>query len=199
MGAHSAGEELVAEEQTETLPEVRPSGLWSRWRAQVRADRRWQVLWAIVVAAALVVGAVCLYSGLQSRAEPVQPDHTAVQAAADGVAALMTFSPDDTPQQRTEVEKHLTGTLAADYAARGPDVVFPEAVASKISMKTTVSSAAPGEEHDQQMSVLVFATQEVVVGKQQDYPTRIGIARWATVTKVGDVWRLSRVENVSPQ
>lgn len=198
MGTHSrddAGVGAVAEPERPAAG----SGPWSRWRAQVPGDRRWQTAWALVTVAALVVAVVGWVVGVQSRAEPAVPDHTAVRAASEGVAALMTFTPDDSAAQRAEVQKHLTGALAADYAARGPDVVFPDAVSAKVSMRTTVSSAAPGERHDEQMSVLVFATQEVTVGKQQDYPTRTGIARWATVTRVGDVWRLSRVENVSPQ
>lgn len=203
MGAHSKSEETPEQSPvlpTPVVPPATPSGSrWARWRTQVRGDRRFQIWWALIAVIAIAVAAVGFTVGVQSRAEPAQPDHQAVRAAADAVTALMTFTPDDTPAQREAVAKQLTGTLAADYAARGPDVVFPNAVASKVSMKTTVSNAAPGSAHDELLTVLVFATQEVTVGKSQDYPTRIGIARWATVTRIGDVWRLSRVQNVSPQ
>ena len=171
----------------------------TRWRNQVPGDRRWQTLWLIVSVIAIAVAAVGFTFGAQSRADSAHPDHTAVRAAVDGVTALMTFTPADAPDRRADVAKHLTGSIAADYKARGADVVFPNAVASKVSMKTTVSSAAPGEKHSDFMTVLVFATQEIQVGQSDDYPERVGIARWITVTKVDQNWRISRVENISPQ
>ncbi len=176
-----------------------PHSLRRRWRRQPRGDRRLQAAAAVVVVIAALVAAIGFTSGVQSRAEPQPADHTAIRAAVDAVTALMTFTPGDTPKQRAAVAEHLTGALSADFAARGPDVVFPDARASDISMKTTVSSAALGDRHGELARVLIFATQEIVVGKQQDYPTRVGIARWATVSKVNDVWRLSRVTTVSPQ
>lgn len=200
MGAHSVPELAVGEQQG--VGQARRSAAtdpWSRWRSQVPGDRRWQMLWAVVGVVAVAIAAVSFTVGAQSRAQPEQPDHTVVRAAADGVAALMTFGPDETPQQRDDVAKHLTGTLAADYAARGPDVVFPNAVASKVAMKTTVSSAAAGERHGDFETVLVFATQEITVGGRDDSMERVGIARWVTVTKVEDDWRVSRVANISPQ
>lgn len=218
MGTHSAPEPIGTQQPTGTPQAMTQQGetaqgaaehagparpnatnLWSRWRDQRPGDRRWQMLWAVVGAIAVAIAAVCFTIGAQSRAQPEQPDHTVVRAAADGVTALMTFGPDDSPQQRTEVAKHLTGTLAADYAARGPDVVFPNAVASKISMKTTVSSAAAGESHADFVTVLVYATQEITVGQREDSMERVGIARWVTVTKVEGDWRVSRVANISPQ
>ncbi|MBM7365776.1 hypothetical protein [Gordonia hydrophobica] len=194
MGTHSA-------EQPEPTPApVQVSkNPWVRWREQVPGDRRWQTLWLLVSVVATAVAVLGFTLGAQSRAEPPRPDHTAVRAAADGVTALMTFTPDDTAEQRTQVARHLTGAIAADYQARGADVVFPNAVASKVSMTTTVSSAAPGEKRLDFMTVLVFATQEIRVGERSDYPERVGIARWVTVTKVDDGWRVSRVENISPQ
>ncbi|MGB3304253.1 MAG: hypothetical protein WBA98_16370 [Gordonia sp. (in: high G+C Gram-positive bacteria)] len=201
MGAHSkteAGQEPTPHEPTPPQP-TPPAKPGYRWRNQVAADRRFTMLWAIIAVVAVAIAALTFTVGAQSRAEPAPEDPTAVRAAADAITSLMTFSPDQTAEQRESVANQLTGILAADYAARGPDVVFPNAVASKVSMKTTVSSAAPGSRHDELMTVLVFATQEVTVGQAQDYPTRIGIARWATVTKIGDVWRLSRLQNVSPQ
>lgn len=199
MGAHSVEQpEQTAEPVREPQQPAR-GNLWTRWRNQVPGDRRWQTLWLIVGVVAIAVAALGFTLGAQSRAESPRPDHTAVRAAVDGVTALMTFTPDDTAEQRKEVASHLTGTIAADYKARGADVVFPNAVASKVSMKTTVSSAAPGESHSDFMTVLVYATQEIKVGDRGDYPERVGIARWVTVTKVDQDWRVSRVENISPQ
>lgn len=189
MGTHST-------DGAET-PET--DGLWARWRHQVPGDRRWQTLWLAVVVVAAIVAAIGFTLGAQSRAESPQSDHTAVRAAVDGVTALMTFTPDISADQRAKVVDHLTGTIAADYQARGADVVFPNAVASKVSMTTTVSSAAPGEQHADFLTVLVFATQEMTVGNRDDYPTRVGIARWVTVTKVDQGWRVSRIANISPQ
>ncbi|ALG86963.1 hypothetical protein ACH46_16020 [Gordonia phthalatica] len=200
MGVHSADD---ADQEVPVTPSTTALGgsknPWKRWRNQVPGDRRWQTLWLVVSVIAIAIAAIGFTVGAQSRADSAHPDHTAVRAAVDGVTALMTFAPGDSPEKRAEVAKHLTGSIAADYKARGADVVFPNAVASKVTMTTTVSSAAPGEKHADFMTVLVFATQEIHVGQSDGYPERVGIARWITVTKVDQDWRVSRVENISPQ
>lgn len=197
MGVHSADRASVAAAQQADEPAA-PT-LWTRWRDQVPGDRRWQTSWLVVGVIAVVIAAIGFTVGAQSRAESAHPDHTAVRAAVDGVTALMTFAPGDTADRRAEVAKHLTGSIAADYQARGADIVFPNAVAATITMTTTVSSAAPGDKHADFMRVLVFATQEIHVGHSDGYPERVGIARWITVTKVDQDWRVSRVEKISPQ
>lgn len=178
---------------------MKGSGLRTRWHSQVASDRRWQTVWALVVivaVAAIVIGVVV---GRATRQEPDAQYPDAVHSAAEAVTALMTFTPSDTPKDRAAVSAKLTGTIAADYASRGPDVVFPEATASQVSMKATVTGAAFHSEHASRVRVLVFVDQEIVLGQQRDNPTHTGVARWATVVESDGTWRLTRLEAVSPQ
>ncbi|WP_156890311.1 hypothetical protein [Gordonia shandongensis] len=170
-----------------------------RWSDQVRRDRRRQLGWVAVVLVAAVVAVAGVLVGRALRDEPAPRHPEATAAAIDAVTAVMTFAPDDSAADRAAVERRLTGTLAADYASRGADVVFPEATASRIAMTATVTGAAPESAHDGRVRVLMFVDQEVTVGQLRDRPSRTGVARWATMVEFDDGWRLERLESVSPQ
>ncbi|GAA4659872.1 hypothetical protein [Gordonia humi] len=150
---------------------------------------------ACAVIVAVVFGAL---AGLAHRS-PDEPRREPAQAAAAAVTALMTFAPGDSDESRRGVEGHLTGVLAADYARRGPDVVFPSAVASKVTMTVDVTDAGVVDEQERSARVLVFADQTVVVGEHRDVPSHTGIARWAWMTRVEGHWLMARLTPVSPQ
>lgn len=172
----------------------------SRRRLRVPADRRfvrgWAVLVAIAVVVAVVAGAFALRGGGQQR----ESDRIAVEeATAAAVGELMTFAPTDEAADRAAVAERLSGALAADYLGRGPDVVFTGATASKITMTGTVLDVGVAEMTDGRARTLVFVDQLISVGDQGGAPERVGVSRWATMTKVDGRWLLAHLEPVSPQ
>ncbi|MCF8612109.1 hypothetical protein L5G28_18350 [Gordonia sp. HY285] len=157
-----------------------------------------RALWTVVGACTLIVAVVFGLLAANAHREPAGPDIAPAEAAAAAVGKLMTFAPDDTADERGRAEDSLTGVLAADYALRGPDVVFPSAVASEATMTVDVTDAATVEHADRSARVLVFAQQTVAVGAHTD-PSHVGIARWAWMTRVEGHWLLARLTPVSPQ
>ncbi|MCF8570237.1 hypothetical protein L5G32_08150 [Gordonia sp. HY002] len=158
-----------------------------------------RAVWGAIGVCAVVIAVVFGVLAVNAHREPAGPDVAPAQAAASAVGKLMTFAPGDRADHRAAVQAALTGALGADYALRGPDVVFPSAVASKVTMTVDVTDAATVEHADRSARVLVFARQTVVVGDHTDSPAQVGVARWAWMTRVESHWLLARLTPVSPQ
>lgn len=166
------------------------------WHRLLPADRRWVllsgVLTVLVLAVAVAATVVAVRAGSDDDAERT----AAGTAAAHAVTELMTFGPDDDAARRAQVRELLTGALAADYAGRGPDVVFSGAVESKVSMSARVLDVAVGRLDENRARVLVFVDQSVSVAGDPA-TDRLPVSRWATLQRSGGHWRLARLEPVS--
>lgn len=158
-----------------------------------------RIVWAAVGVCALVLALVFGVLAMAAHREPAGPDVAPAEAAASAVGKLMTFRPNEPQAERDARRAALTGALGADYALRGPDVVFPSAIESAVTMKVDVTDAATVTHSERSARVLIFARQSVVVGSHTDTATRIGIARWAWMTRVEGHWLLARLTPVSPQ
>ncbi|GED99865.1 hypothetical protein nbrc107696_03120 [Gordonia spumicola] len=169
------------------------------WSDRPTGERRRLSVWLALIAAGLTVAVVVGTLSVRARVEPVPPDGEVAAAAASAVSALMTFAPADTTRRRDEVAAHLTGVLAADYALRGPDVVFTSAVESDVTMTVDVTDAAAVTRSDRSARVMVFADQTIVVGAHADTPSHTGVARWAWMRRVDGRWLLAKLEPVTPQ
>ncbi|GAC56487.1 hypothetical protein GOHSU_08_00150 [Gordonia hirsuta DSM 44140 = NBRC 16056] len=165
----------------------------------VPADRRLLTGCAVVAVLAILAAVVAAMvwwradSGVGSESDRV----TVEQAAAAAVGELMTFAPGDDQAGRAAVAQRLAGALAADYLSRGPDVVFPGATASKITMTGTVIDAGVSELAAHRARVLVFVDQSVGLAADTGEPERLALARWATMVRDGDRWLLARLEPVA--
>lgn len=170
-----------------------------------RRARRWLALWAIAVVAALAVIIAGQTIAAGGSGEFSDTDRQVVeQAAAEAVTALMTFTPDDAAPGRGDAADHLTGTLAATYAARGADAVVAGAVAEGLAMAVRIVDtgiAADTPAGAEEVRVLVFADQFVGIdGKppavEPDSAHRAPIARWAQMRKVDGQWLLADLDPV---
>lgn len=166
-------------------------------RPMVPADRRFVTVCAAVVVlsmiAALVAGAMWLTRDTTDEGERLVVE----ESAAAAVGELMTFAPGDDAAVRAGVARRLTGSLAADYLTRGPDLVFSGATASQLTMATTVVDVGVTELTPRRARALVFADQSISTPGTSADPERIAVARWATMTKDGDRWLLTRLEPVT--
>ncbi|GAB99865.1 hypothetical protein GONAM_11_00450 [Gordonia namibiensis NBRC 108229] len=171
-----------------------------------RQRRRLAVLTAVTVTA-LVVAVVAWIGVLRSDPEPGEDERAAVLSAAGGaVAALMTFGPDDPPDQRRRTDALLADPLRLEYRNRGVDVVVPGARAASVSMVGRVVGAGLNDSSAERARVLVFVDQTVSVGdgekstgsgeaadaEGEATPT----ARWALMRKVDGNWLLSDLQPV---
>lgn len=167
-------------------------------RIAVPADRRFLAGWAVVVGAAVIVALVAGLLALRGGKDESGERAAVERAAAAAAEALMTFTPADGPARRAAASSQLTGVLAADYEARGPDVVFPGATASHITMSAKVLDVGVTDLRPDDAHALLFVDQTIRVGDDPG-PETVGVARWATMRRIGGVWRLARLEPVSPQ
>ncbi|MFT3661257.1 MAG: hypothetical protein QM809_07610 [Gordonia sp. (in: high G+C Gram-positive bacteria)] len=175
----------------------RPRRSWRELPEDRRFVRRWVVTIVLAAVVALGAGIVLIRAAAGVADHGSTGERAAVaRAAATAVTDLMTYAPDrDADDRRRAVAAELTGPLAADYLGRGPDTVFPGAVASRITMTAEVLDAGVAELSDSRARVLIFVDQTVTV--EGGLPERLAHSRWATMLRFDGAWRLARLEPVA--
>ncbi|AZZ81167.1 hypothetical protein C5O27_08920 [Gordonia alkanivorans] len=172
-----------------------------------RRQRHRLAVLAAVTVTALVVALIAWIGVLRSDPGPGEDERAAILSAAGGaVAALMTFGPDDPPDQRRRTDALLADPLRLEYRNRGVDVVVPGARAASVWMVGRVVGAGLNDSTTERARVLVFVDQTVSVrdgGKSTGFrePADAGdettpIARWALMRKVDGNWLLSDLQPV---
>ena len=174
--------------------------------------RRLRLTVAVLTAVGVCAGgalAVSLHTRQQDQAAAVRSE--AASAAARTVAALMTFSPDQSPAGREQVATGLSGILLTDYRQSGPSAVVAGSAALGLGLSTTVTHAAVdtgwiGRDPGRLERVLVFAdekVEKVTAGPSSASDairpgTVVPISRWAVMERSGGVWRLAGLRTVGP-
>lgn len=148
---------------------------------------------ALLTGAAVTLIALMLWQHAKLGAERIE-EQRFVEAARDGVVALLSI---DHTHARDDVQRVLdlsTGQFRDDFARSADDFV-KTAESSKAVTKGTINAAALDSRDGDTARVLVSATSEVsnVNGAQQDpRPFRMSV----TVTREGDTCKMSDVEFV---
>ena len=177
-----------------------------RPRPSRRQRRRIGAL-VVVTVVALVIALVAWIGVLRSAPELDEAERAAILSAAGGaVGALMTFGPDDPPDQRRRTDALLTDPLRLEYRNRGTDVVLGGARGSSITRVARVVGAGLDDSAADRARVLVFVDQTVSVADRQKpigFRAPAGAdgeitptARWALMRKVDGNWLLSDLQPV---
>lgn len=148
---------------------------------------------ALLIGAGLTLTALMLWRHGQAVAERAQ-DRASIDAARDGVVALLSI---DHTRANDDVQRVLdlsTGRFHEDFARDADDFV-KTAVDAQAVTKGAVSAAALQSVQDGRGVVLVAASSKVTnaSGAREDpRPWRMSV----TVTRDGDTWKMSDVEFV---
>lgn len=170
----------------ETTTETRRSGVLS-WRIGAVAGA------ALLIGAGLTLTALMLWKHAQVAADRAQ-DRASVEAARNGVMALLSIDHTRAKQDVQRVLDLSTGRFREDFASDADDFV-KTAVDSQAVTKGSVSVAALQSVRDDSGVVLVAASSKVTNAsgaKEDTRPWRMRV----TVTRDGDIWKMSDVEFV---
>jgi Mce-associated membrane protein len=156
-----------------------------------------QIRWARILAFGLLPGlALLLTLGagfLKWQDASARDSQTAgiesVQAARDGVVALLSYQPDTVEADLDAARDLLTGDFRNTYAQLTNEVVIPGAKQKLIAAVATVPAAAVVSATADHAVTLMFVNQSVVVGAGA--PTDTASSVKVTLEKVGGRWLIS--------
>jgi len=120
---------------------------------------------------------------------------SAVDAARDGIVALLSYKPDTLDQDITAAKSHLTGDFLNYYDQFTRDVVTPAAKEKKLTTTAQVSGAAVSELHPNSAVVLLFVNQ-ATVSKDRPDPAMASSSVLVSLTKVHGKWLIAKFEPI---
>lgn len=170
--------------------------------------RPWWIVTAVVVMAAVIVSVVALVAAQGARPSPSEPERQRVLAAArDGFGAVMSYDPRHAAADRATAQQHLTGLLAAEYRASGPDVVIPGIVQAGATLRAEVIGVGVSSYSGAEARVLAFVNQSVTWPTiEGNAPSRgpdsrldtspVAQSRWLRMRDVDGRWLIADLRSV---
>jgi Mce-associated membrane protein len=120
---------------------------------------------------------------------------SAVDAARDGIVALLSYKPDTLNQDISAAKSHLTGDFLNYYDQFTRDVVTPAAKDKKLTTTAQVAGAAASELHPNSAVVLVFVNQ-VTTSKERPDPAMASSSVLVSMIKVHGTWLISKFDPI---
>ena len=157
-----------------------------------------------VIVAPLVLALLFLVSGALTAwlyVEQYRPDQqtdaaagrSAVDAARDGIVALLSYKPETLNKDISAAKSHLTGDFLNFYDQFTRDVVTPAAKEKKLTTTAQVVGAAVSQLHPNSAVVLVFVHQTTTSKDKPDPLLSTNSVR-VTLTKVNGSWLIAKFE-----
>jgi len=157
------------------------------------APVRWQrvVVYGLLPALAMVIaGGAGYLKWLQATASETQTARIeSVQAATDGTAKILSYSPDSVDRDLDAARDRLTGTFRDSYTQLTHDVVIPGSKQKKIQAMATVPAATSVSASPSRAVVMVFVNQSITVGN--DPPSSTASTVRVTLDKRDNHWLIS--------
>jgi len=158
------------------------------------------------IVAPLVLALLFLVSGALATwlyVEQYRPDQqtdaaaskSAVDAARDGIVALLSYKPDTLNQDISAAKSHLTGDFLNFYDQFTRDVVTPAAKEKNLTTTAQVVGAAMSELHPNSAVVLLFVNQATVSRDRPD-PAMTASTVLVSLAKVHGKWLIAKFEPV---
>jgi Mce-associated membrane protein len=159
-----------------------------------------------VIVATLVLALLFLVSGSLAAwlyVQQYRPDQqtdaaagrSAIDAARDGIVALLSYKPDTLNQDISAAKSHLTGDFLNFYDQFSRDVVTPAATEKKLTTTAQVVGAAVSELHPNSAVVLLFVNQ-ATVSKDRPDPATAASTVLVSLAKVHGKWLISKFDPV---
>jgi Mce-associated membrane protein len=163
-----------------------------------RGARRY---WAAIALAVALVAAAGLASWMFFFV--YQPDRqtddaggqSAIEAAADGTVALLSYSPDSLDKDFATAKSKLTGSFLSYYTQFTEQIVAPAAKQKSVKTQASVVRAALSEIHPDSAVVLVFINQ-TTESKDRPDASFINSAVRVSLQKIDGGWLISSFDPV---
>ncbi|HTZ13549.1 MAG TPA: twin-arginine translocation pathway signal [Mycobacterium sp.] len=120
---------------------------------------------------------------------------SALDAARDGIVALLSYKPETLNQDISAAKSHLTGDFLNFYDQFTRDVVTPAAKEKKLTTSAQVVGAAVSELHPNSAVVLLFVNQATVSQDRPD-PAMTASTVLVSLAKVHGKWLISKFDPV---
>jgi Mce-associated membrane protein len=153
----------------------------------------------VLILLLLVSGALAAWLFVKQYRPDKQTDaaaaQSAIDAARDGVVALLSYKPDTLNQDFAAAKSHLTGDFLNYYDQFTKQVVTPAAQEKKLTTTAQVVGAAPSELHPNSAVVLLFVNQ-ATVSKDRPDPAMASSSVLVTLTRVHGAWLISKFQPI---
>lgn len=156
--------------------------------------RPWpRILTAVAAVLAILAGALYLGWYLPGQRVDDRARAAAAQAAAEGAAALLTYTPDSVAADLSAATERLTGEYKDYYGRIVDSVIVPTARDQKISSHATVTGTGVSSFDADSAQVLVFLSQ---TSTSADRPQPVSNTAGAVVelSRVDGDWLISRFD-----
>lgn len=190
-GQDETGDDVAAdEERTPVAIDARRS--WIH-RAVAR--------WPLVVIGLLLVAAAAATAGLyfgQYRQDQQTNDtaaRSAIAAASDGTAAILSYAPDKLESDLAVAKSHLAGDFLTYYGKFADQILAPAAKTKAVNTQATVKRAVIDQLHPDSARVLVFLDQ-TTTSKDAPAPVQTASSVMVGLTKVHGAWLISAFDPV---
>jgi Mce-associated membrane protein len=150
------------------------------------------VLPGLALILAMAAGYLKWQVGAEHQAQTARVQ--SLQAATEGVVALLSYRFDTAEKDLSTARERLTGDFRDSYTGLINGVVIPGAKEKQISAEATVPGAASVSATENRAVVLLFINQTITVGT--DPPTATASSVRVTLDKVHDRWLISQFEPV---
>lgn len=186
-------------DEAEEVPTGERSARADRPPATGLVLRRCLAMWRPILATAVVIAAIAAATGvyyLQYRpAQQLSEAATrqAVQAASDGVVAVVSYSYDHLDQDIAKAKSLSCGEFLAYYSKFSQDFIAPAARNGHLKATAKILRAAISEMHPDSAVVLVFMNQDTT-GKDKPEPLTTAASVVVTLTKVEGSWLISKLD-----
>jgi Mce-associated membrane protein len=161
--------------------------------------RPFKVAPLVLVLLLVVSGALAAWLYVKQYRPDEQTDaaaaQSAVDAARDGIVALLSYKPETVDQDITAAKSHLTGDFLNYYDQFTRDVVTPAAKEKKLTTTAQVLGAAASELRPNSAVVLLFVNQ-ATVSKDRPDPAMASSSVLVSLTKVHGKWLISKFEPI---
>ncbi len=193
------GAETLSTDEAEEVSTGEGSSRADGPSAAVLVNRRCLAMWRPILATAVVIAAIAAATGvyyLQYR--PAQPlseaaTNQAVQAASDGVVAVVSYSYDHLDQDIAKAKSLSSGDFLAYYSKFSEDFIAPAARKGHLKATAKILRAAISEMHPDSAVVLVFINQDTA-SKDRPEPLTTAASVVVTLTKVEGSWLISKLD-----
>lgn len=161
----------------------------------VRRELRMAILVAVLIAATVSAASVWFTQYRQDSRVDETAARSAVDAAATGTVALLSYAPDTIDRDFASAKTYLTGDFLAYYSQFTQQIVAPAAKEKSVKTTAVVVRSAVRELRPDSAVVLVFINQTTTSADKPD-PAMTASSVRVTLTRLDDQWRISSFEPV---